>query len=880
VRPVNFGASASRGDRSESELVHLRKRAIELAAARKERATTVHLLAAIAGRPGPARDLLATRALEEESLLKAGRTFDETTNDPIERSLAEARSVSKRARGPVSTDDKRLGDISPDSRMTHLEPNALHLLVALLSERSFAAYRALSLTGVDTSRLRTAALALALGVVPTPRPTPESTAATRSIFRGAELMRGDANRRPSSPPPSSPRPSAPRTEGPRVVPFHEQPGLRAAPLPTSPARPSTPSTDERAPARTSRKRPVRPALAESQAVTADAPTPSATNTTAIPAEPVIPTATEPTASGLFLSLRAKRLEPEEVIGRDEEIERAVDVLSKREGNAVVLVGPVGVGKSSVVRGLVGPLARRGRPVYEVPLGAFLASAPRGALADKLGEIFEELAATAPTAVLVIDDLHDLLGAADDIVTELKARLAGGSVAFVSAMTAEHHRRMVEPDGQLSRRLVAVFVDEPEESDAFLMVRRSAAALGEHHGVQVGDAAIAASVSFTIRHLAGRALPEKALSILDLAAARARRGAPSGPVELGPEDVARAVAAEVDVPVERMLSSDAERLLGLEGRLGELVVGHDTAVRAIAAQLRKSAAGLGSRRPLGSFLLLGPTGVGKTETAKAVAEVLFGSSDAMTRIDLSEYGESHSVARLFGAPPGYVGHEAGGQLTEAVRRRAYQVVLLDELEKAHGDVLLAFLQVLDEGHLTDGRGRRVDFRNTVIFATSNLGSRDIAEAMSGRGVGFARSAPSPTGLEGRAVAAAKRALPLELFNRFDEILFYSPLSREEVLRVARRLLGDLAKMLRARDIGLEVDDAALLVLLERGGFDAELGARPMRRTLARLVEAPIAELLLRGQLGPGMVVLVGEEDGELSIDAVTKMDRSAAPPAVS
>ncbi len=864
---------------------------MELAAARKERPTTVHLLAAIAGRPGPARDLLATRSLDEETLLKAGRSFDETTSDPIERSLAEARSVSKRARGPVSTDDKRVGDISPDSRMTHLEPSALHLLVALLSERSLAAYRALSLTGVDTTRLRTAALALALGVNPAPRPTSR-----------AEAARADAPRRPSSPPspPPSPRPAVARAEGPRVVPFHEQPGLRATTPQTPPARPSAPvdgapagslragatssktasssqapTTGEPSPVRTNRKRPTRPTPNEPPAAAATAVGAQGERLAGAP-----PPAAEPSASGLLQSLRARRLAPEEVIGRDEEIERAVDVLSKREGNAVVLVGPVGVGKSTVVRGLVGPLARRGRPVFEVPLGAFLASAPRGALADKLGELFEELAATAPGAVLVIDDLHDLLGAADDLVTELKARLAGSDVGFVSATTAEHHRRMVEPDGQLSRRLVPVHVDEPEESDAFLMVRRAVAAVGAHHDVRVGDAAIAGAVSFTIRYMAGRALPEKALSILDLAAARARRGAPEGPIELAPEDVARAVAAEVDVPIERMLSSDAERLLGLEGRLAELVVGHDSAVRAIAAQLRKSAAGLGSRRPLGSFLLLGPTGVGKTETAKAVAEVLFGSGDAMTRIDLSEYGESHSVARLFGAPPGYVGHESGGQLTEAVRRRAYQVVLLDELEKAHGDVLLAFLQVLDEGHLTDGRGRRVDFRNTVIFATSNLGSRDIAEAMSGRGVGFARSASSPSGLEGRAVAAAKRALPLELFNRFDEILFYSPLSREEILRVARRLLGDLAKMLRARDIGLEVDDAALLVLLERGGFDAELGARPMRRTLARLVEAPIAELLLRGQLGPGMVVLVGEEDGELSIDAVSKMERSASPPPVS
>jgi ATP-dependent Clp protease ATP-binding subunit ClpC len=296
---------------------------------------------------------------------------------------------------------------------------------------------------------------------------------------------------------------------------------------------------------------------------------------------------------------------------------------------------------------------------------------------------------------------------------------------------------------------------------------------------------------------------------------------------------------------------------------------------MAAVLRRNASGFRSSRPIGTFLLLGPTGVGKTETAKAIAECLFSSSNALTRLDLSEYAEPHAIARLVGAPPGYVGHEAGGQLTEAVRRRPYQVVLLDEIEKAHQDVLEAFLQVFDEGRLTDGRGRTIDFTNTVLLLTSNLGS-DVAVPRSGKGpMGFRSasslqqtSAKELSDYEEAVTSAARQHLPPELYNRIDEVLAFAPLSRSDVAEVARRLLGKLSENLQdARGVSIDATEDAIEALLDQGGFDPELGARPMRRTLARLVEAPIAELLLRGELGEGDAALVDVKGGRVVIDAI-------------
>jgi ATP-dependent Clp protease ATP-binding subunit ClpC len=343
-----------------------------------------------------------------------------------------------------------------------------------------------------------------------------------------------------------------------------------------------------------------------------------------------------------------------------------------------------------------------------------------------------------------------------------------------------------------------------------------------------------------------------------------------------DQIAEIVAGLADIPVERLLESDHDRMLRLEELLAERVVGHASHLHKIARILRRTAAGLGSRRPIGTFLLLGPTGVGKTETAKAIAQVLFHCDSAMTRLDLSEYSEAHAVAKLIGAPPGYVGHEAGGQLTEAVRRRPYQVILLDEIEKAHQDVLTSFLAVFDEGRLTDGRGRLVDFTNTVILLTSNLGAGEVSVGNKRR-VGFSAGDDAvDDDLDERVVAAARAALPPELYNRIDEVLAFSPLSRGDVRAIARKLLQDVGARLDAQHgVRFDVEDAAIDCLLDAGGFDPTLGARPMKRTVARLVEAPLAEKLLGGDFKRGDVVLLAVDDGQLAFDVLEAQGHCAA-----
>jgi ATP-dependent Clp protease ATP-binding subunit ClpC len=324
----------------------------------------------------------------------------------------------------------------------------------------------------------------------------------------------------------------------------------------------------------------------------------------------------------------------------------------------------------------------------------------------------------------------------------------------------------------------------------------------------------------------------------------------------------------DVPVERLLETDKERMLRLEELLADRVVGHAAELARIARILRRNAAGLGSRRPIGTFLLLGPTGVGKTETAKAVADVLFFDENAMTRLDLSEYSEAHAVARLLGAPPGYVGHEAGGHLTESVRRRPYQVILLDEIEKAHPDVLQTFLGVFDEGRLTDGRGRTVDFTNTVLLLTSNVGAEETGASLRRR-VGFGGSGSEVRATVERAVvAAARTALSPELYNRIDEVCVFAPLSRDEVKEIARRLLDGMGQALSIdRGVRLDFTDAVVEHLLDHGGFDPSLGARPMRRAIARLVEAQLADALLRGEVGTGDGVALDVAGDEIRVRIV-------------
>jgi len=575
-------------------------------------------------------------------------------------------------------------------------------------------------------------------------------------------------------------------------------------------------------------------------------------------------------------------ELEPAVARDDVVEQALDVLAKRHANSPVLVGRAGVGKTTVAHAIASKLATepidQARLLLELPPAELLAgTGARGSLAERLTELRDEVRRADGRVVLFVDELHELLdGALDEAVGELKTALASGELPLLGATSPEEYRRCVESDAGLARRFTVVEVPEPGEEEALAMLRVVAQRLEAHHTVRYGDEALASAVSWSMRYLPGRALPDKALGVLDLAGARLRRRGEGHVIE--PRHVAEIMAELVDVPQGRLLESDQERMLHMGDLLRERVVGHHEACDRIAAVLRRNAAGLRGRRPLGSFLLLGPTGVGKTETAKAVAEVLFHAPDAMTRLDMSEYAEPHAVARLVGAPPGYVGHEAGGLLTESVRKRPYQVILLDEIEKAHQDVLQAFLQVFDEGRLTDGRGRTVDFTNAVLVLTSNLGAREIGAAMNERPVGFGRaqrtSAPDPDKMKGVAVAAARATLPPELYNRIDEVLFFRHLAERDVRAVARRLLAGLGATLAGRGIRLDVDEAALDALLAQGGYDPELGARPMRRAIVRLVEAPLADMILKGEIAEGDVAMITAEDGELVVDAVGSGSRVA------
>jgi ATP-dependent Clp protease ATP-binding subunit ClpC len=445
----------------------------------------------------------------------------------------------------------------------------------------------------------------------------------------------------------------------------------------------------------------------------------------------------------------------------------------------------------------------------------------------------------------------------DAANELKAALARGEFPCIGATTHDEYRRHFEKDPALERRFTPVLVREPTVADTVAILKGLAPRYEKHHGVRYHPDALEAAAALSSRHVTDRFLPDKAVAVLDLAGSRARRAKAR---EVGAADVARVVAKMAGVPESRLLASDRERLLGLEAALAARVVGHAEAIRRVAAVVRRNYAGFASRRPMGSFLFLGPTGVGKTELARALADALHASRDALVQLDMSECAEATGVARLVGAAPGYVGYGEGGQLTDAVRRRPASVVVLDEIEKAHRDVQMLLLQVLEEGRLTDGRGRQVDFANTVVILTSNLGSAESTRP--GGALGFGAEGRAPPRAE-RALEAARGAIPPELWNRLDDRIAFAPLSREEVARVAGLLLAQSSERLAGeRRIRFDADESVVAFLLEQGGFDPALGARPMRGAVQRLVEAPLAERILAGEFGPGDAVRLAVEDGSL------------------
>jgi ATP-dependent Clp protease ATP-binding subunit ClpC len=831
------------GARFESELALVKRIADELAQQQKDRTSSAHLLAAIAARPSPACDLLRERKLGVEELLRAARGVDEELEDPIKACLQRAREIA--------------------GRMGDSDAAAVHLLVAMMGEPRSSARRSLEGLGIDISRLRTQAVQVGLGLVGRRRPAPAE--AQRELPPPAPRRVSTAVKVPLYPPPRKvppaetavvapePRPAEPRGAG-VVVPVMA--------LPKSGGQ------------RITLTRAVQPPPLE---------TPS-------PKEPEpwerfeldpqkFPTLT---SLGRNLTLAAARGELDPVVGRDAVIEQALDVLAKREGNNPCLVGIAGVGKTSIVRGLAQRIASAedvlsldDRVIVQIPISELVAgTGVRGALASRIGSLRKEVLAAKGRVVLFFDEIHQLFvgEAAEEIASELKIAFSRGELPCIGATTPEDFQKALAADAGLARRFSLVEVEQPSREEAYLIVDALKPRLEAHHQVRYQTEALALGVGWSVRYLPGRALPDKAVSILDLAGARTRR---RGKPEVTAESVAEVVAELADMPVDRLLEADGDRMLRLEEILAERVVGHGEQIRRIARILRRNAAGLGSRRPIGTFLLLGPTGVGKTESAKAIAEVLFHCDSAMTRLDLSEFSEPHSIARLIGAPPGYVGHEAGGQLTEAVRRRPYQVILLDELEKAHPDVLTSFLAVFDEGRLTDGRGRTVDFTNTVILMTSNLGAEESGSSPRRR-VGFGSEGQDRADLEQRVVAAARSSLAPELYNRIDEVLVFAPLAREEVREIARRLLDGVSRALAAqRGLRLDFGPEVVEFLLDHGGFDPTLGARPMKRTIARLVEAPLAEKILRGELSAKSVLLLSVEGDALECDVLDGTASSAA-----
>jgi ATP-dependent Clp protease ATP-binding subunit ClpC len=820
------------------ETIELRRVAEELARRQNEPSSTLHVLLAVALRSGPAADLLVERGVTAEALMAAQIRTD-PHKDSLERVFARAAETA--------------ADMNEDT------PSAIHVLVALLSEGNTAARRALMTQRVDPTHLRAAAMHVGLGWVGQRRLAMRSQA---NVAPAAKVPTGVTiplfGATPSRQGARDARSAATRDRRAQIIPIMapRSPDKEAA------TRPSEPP----------------PSVRQQSQPVAEAPrhTPRRTKRPHAAVEQLDPKQFPMLSTfGIHLSAMAARGELDPVTGREREIENVLDVLAKRHGNNPVLVGHAGVGKTSVVRGLAQRLAESAtagsaddRIVIEISIPEFLAgTGVRGALAQRMVALHQEVKRAAGRIVVFFDEIHQLFSgdAAEELGGELKLALARGELPCIGATTVEGYQRTIDADPALARRFSVVEVDEPSPSAARSVLDVVAERLHQHHGVSYDAGALDDCLRWTVRYLPGRQLPDKAVSVLDLAGARARRRASRSVTR---QAVAEVVASIADMPIERLTESDRERYLQLEQLIADKVVGHQAAITKIARILRRNAAGLGSKRPLGTFLLLGPTGVGKTETAKALASTLFHSETATTRIDMAEYSEPHSVARLIGAPPGYVGHDAGGQLTEAVRRRPYQIVLLDEIEKAHQDVLQSFLSVFDEGRMTDGRGRTVDFTNTVILMTSNLGS-DHTAARPKRRVGFGAEqiVPSQREAESGVIAAARARLSPELYNRIDEVLVFEPLSRDEVREVARRLLARTAEALVDRQIELRIDEGAIDWLLENGGYDISLGARPMKRTVARFVEAPLAEQILGGALVSGMSAHLRAIDGQLKIIAL-------------
>ncbi|MBI3158281.1 MAG: AAA family ATPase [Chloroflexi bacterium] len=625
---------------------------------------------------------------------------------------------------------------------------------------------------------------------------------------------------------------------------------------------------------------------------------------------------------LTLAAREGKLDP--VIGRDAEIMRVIQVLSRRTKNNPVLIGEAGVGKTAIVEGLAQKIATNdvpeilsGKRVIALDLGAMIAGSRfRGEFEERLKAAIEEVQRGEGEIILFIDELHTVVGAgaaqgAMDASNMLKPALARGELQAVGATTLDEYQKYIEKDAALERRFAPVYVEEPSEEDTVLMLQGLRDRYEAHHKVRFSDEALTAAVKLSARYVTERRLPDKAIDLMDEAAAKLRVALYSLPPELkamkseidrllaeeeqaglerdyeraaekkaerlrieeafisqkdkweseheldelvDESDIAEVVAQWTGIPVNTMMETEAEKLLQMEDRLGERIIGQKEAIHALADAIRRARSGLKDpKRPIGSFIFIGPSGVGKTELAKALAEFMFDDEEALVRIDMSEYREQHTASRLFGAPPGYVGYEEGGQLTEAVRRRPYRVILFDEIEKAHPEVWNALLQILDDGRLTDGQGRVVNFRNTVLIMTSNLGTEFVRKAGS---LGFVKSEESDDVRQShqKIEKALKETFRPEFINRIDEIITFSALSMEDMQQIVGLQMAEIRERLLERGLKVELTEKATAWLAETG-YDPAFGARPLKRLLQKHVESPLSVSLLKGEFKPGDTVLV-------------------------
>jgi ATP-dependent Clp protease ATP-binding subunit ClpC len=629
---------------------------------------------------------------------------------------------------------------------------------------------------------------------------------------------------------------------------------------------------------------------------------------------------------LTAAAREGKLDP--VIGREKEIERVMQILSRRTKNNPVLIGEPGVGKTAVVEGLAQAIVKnlvpetiKDKQIYSLDLGALVAgSRYRGDFEERLKKVLKEIR-TRGDIILFIDEIHTLVGAgaaegAIDAASILKPMLARGELQTIGATTLDEYRKHLEKDAALERRFQPVQVAEPSVTHTIEILKGLRDRYEAHHHVSITDAALVAAATLADRYVSDRFLPDKAIDLIDEAGSRLRIKRMTAPPDLrefddrianvrrekesaidgqdfekaaslrdkektliqekgerekqwkagdldqvsvvGEEEIAEVLAASTGIPIVKLTEEETSRLLRMEDELHKRVIGQDQAIKALSQAIRRARAGLKDpKRPGGSFIFAGPSGVGKTELSRTLASFLFGDADALIQLDMSEYAERHTVSRLFGSPPGYVGYDEGGQLTEKVRRRPFSVVLFDEIEKAHPDIFNSLLQVLEDGRLTDAQGRVVDFKNTVIIMTTNLGTRDISK---GAGLGFANSSDSQTSYErmrNKVTDELKSHFRPEFLNRIDEIVVFHQLTEKEIVQIVDLMIALLDERLKAKDMGIELKPSAKALLASRG-YDPVMGARPLRRTIQREIEDVLSEKILFGELKAGEIIVVDTE----------------------